>query len=280
MGHEADDQSDHVQADDVLTGGWSPGDTVRDKVASLIRGDGPSPTALRMYARLVTPELVDEVDVIAETFEALADTTVAALKLTSRGWALSSQSNLVDIAAATAALAEGDSDRCDRLLTESWERNGGGRTVFRIETLGWWDIKLNALHRSRAHLVAHAWDRHLAGDYVSAPPVALAQIDGLTADVAAGKQFFSKNQQADVVDETVLTTLVEGLAAVRDVFSGNLYESTTGPTMSRHGVLHGRSTGYATRTYSAQCLALTAAVVDWAQHLDQALEPPTATMPR
>ncbi len=217
----------------------------------------------------------EKLDAFTDDFDATTADIADGLSLGALGWATSSQSITTVYGEAARLAAAGDTTEADRLLVESWENTGPASTVARVETLSWWDDDLNALRRSRARVVAHCWDRHIAGDYLSSVPLTLTQIEGLTADYTNGKMFFSKrpDRQADVIDETSLTTVAEGLATVRDAFSVGLNHTTSAPTMSRHGVLHGRSTGYDTRTYSAKCLALFAAVLDMARMLDRALEP-------
>jgi len=114
----------------------------------------------------------------------------------------------------------------------------------------------------RVSLIEKAIDHHLAGAYEASIPIILAQIDGMSRDLT-GQSFFSKANSDPYIDDKTLAGMEENLPVVRSVFSEDLKESGSFGYVSRHGVLHGRDLGYATRVNSTKTIVLVAALAEY-----------------
>jgi hypothetical protein len=107
-----------------------------------------------------------------------------------------------------------------------------------------------AAFRPRASLLDLAVGDFLAGRYHAAVPVVLAQIDGIVADVA-GKTLFTKTK--DILPKLIAWDSISaregGLPDLVELMASPRHQTTAGPieVPYRHGILHGRDLGYATR---------------------------------
>lgn len=195
---------------------------------------------------------------------AQAEAIIAAL--VPLGWAVSQSLPVDDLARAVEALAAEGESALDQVLVEImsddfWLR----RPAVRVGALGQDDAEYQAYFAQRRRLLLKAVEHHLAGRYDASVPIIMAQIDGLTADVTGGKQFFNKGgKKADVVDPALLAAVPGHLDRLRDLFSKDASLTVTDTSISRHGVLHGRHLGYDNEVNSLKMFALLEAVVDWA----------------
>jgi hypothetical protein len=114
----------------------------------------------------------------------------------------------------------------------------------------------------RVTLIEKAIEHHLAGAYEASIPIILAQIDGMSHDLT-GQSFFSKANADPYLDDATLSGMEENLPVVRRVFSEGVKESGNFGLVSRHGVLHGRDLGYATRVNSTKTIVLVAALAEY-----------------
>jgi hypothetical protein len=103
------------------------------------------------------------------------------------------------------------------------------------------------------------------GAYEASIPLVMAQIDGLTLDITNGRKFFGTRKRDVRVDNRTLATLEDSLPVVRELFSTDLNVSAVGGSFGRHGIMHGRELGYATRVNSVKTFVLLQAVTEWAQ---------------
>lgn len=164
----------------------------------------------------------------------------------------------------------GEPDAADVLLAdlfdEPWRAQ---RAVERVRVLGAADHELRALSAHRHRLLLKAAQHHRAGAYEASVPIVLAQIEGITADVAENRPFFSRRpgRAADVIDPTRLAGIAAGLAAVRLVYTSTVDQTQATGALSRHGVLHGRELAYDTKVTSAKAWSLLDVVVEWAMPL-------------
>jgi hypothetical protein len=131
-------------------------------------------------------------------------------------------------------------------------------------------------HPRRLPLVEKALAAHIAGDYVLAIPVALAQTDGITFELVA-LQAFSRRDGKPVTAVLVQERMQQWggggsidwlLADLLPLHNGSSIQITTAerdrrrtsdPTygpLNRHGVLHGLDVDYGTRENSARAFAL------------------------
>jgi len=114
----------------------------------------------------------------------------------------------------------------------------------------------------RVALIEKAIEHHFAGAYEASIPIIQAQIDGMSRDLT-GQSFFSKANADPYLDDATLAGMEENLPVVRRVFSANVDESGSFGLVSRHGVLHGRDLGYATRVNSTKTIVLVAALAEY-----------------
>ncbi|MGJ0184542.1 hypothetical protein [Corynebacterium glyciniphilum] len=114
----------------------------------------------------------------------------------------------------------------------------------------------------RVALIEKAIEHHLAGAYEASIPIILAQIDGMSRDLT-GQSFFSKANAEPYLDDATLSGMEKNLPVVRRVFSEDVKKSGSFGLVSRHGVLHGRDLGYATRVNSTKTIVLVAALAEY-----------------
>lgn len=114
----------------------------------------------------------------------------------------------------------------------------------------------------RVSLIEKAIEHHLVGAYEASIPIILAQIDGMSRDLT-GQTFFSKANADPYLDDKTLAGMEENLPVVRRAFSEDVKESGSYGLVSRHGVLHGRDLGYATRVNSTKTIVLVAALAEY-----------------
>ncbi|MCZ2807673.1 hypothetical protein O2W18_21410 [Modestobacter sp. VKM Ac-2983] len=189
------------------------------------------------------------------------------------GWAPSGAMPMTPYAAAIASLASDGKQAAEQILVEAWDNEHRlRRPVQQISVLGHPEEDYRNLFRQRSLLLGKALTHHQTGAYEASIPIVLAQIEGLVADVTGGKLFFSRNpsKAADVVDASAIATQHEALPVVRDYFSAGMDYTASEGSLSRHGILHGRDLGYATRINSVKAFVLLQALVEWAQPLVQA----------
>lgn len=88
-----------------------------------------------------------------------------------------------------------------------------------------------------------------------------------TSDRPRGRMLFSmrSDNRAEVVDDETIAGLDGALPVVRDWFARPVDVTGFGVDLSRHGALHGRQLDYDSEENSARCVALLAAVIDWAR---------------
>lgn len=132
-------------------------------------------------------------------------------------------------------------------------------------------INLFAITRSKTFNDVHGrWDQlreALAlteeGRYWSAVPLILITCDGFASDVL-GTSPFEKNADLTLFDSMVAhpTSLPAAIARITKGVRKSSDETLSLPL--RHGILHGRSLGYANRTVCGKAWMLMIALVDWA----------------
>lgn len=133
------------------------------------------------------------------------------------------------------------------------------------------NIHLFAIMRARRFHTAHLRDEqleealrlYLEERYIAAVPLILIACDGFASDVT-GTSPFEKNADLTCFDSitghpTALPTLIKLLVqGVRKSTDAEL------SIPKRHGILHGRSLGYANKIVCAKAWLLMVALVDWA----------------
>lgn len=160
-------------------------------------------------------------------------------------------------------------------MNEAVELAAGGHEEAAEEKILEWftedNIRLFAITRAqRFHKARGRYDQleealslYLEERYISAVPLILIACDGLASDVS-GTSPFEKNADLSAFDsitghETSLPALID---LVRKGVRKSSDEELCLPL--RHGILHGRSLGYANKIVSAKAWLLMVALVDWA----------------
>lgn len=138
----------------------------------------------------------------------------------------------------------------------------------------WFDqdtIRLFAITRAQRFHVADLRDAQLEealklyieGRYMAAVPLILIACDGFASDVS-GVSPFEKN--ADLTSFDSIVGHPTSLPALMALFTLGVRKSSneTLTIPKRHGILHGRSLGYANKIVAAKAWMLMVALVDWA----------------
>ncbi|RZT35468.1 hypothetical protein EV147_3912 [Cupriavidus agavae] len=133
------------------------------------------------------------------------------------------------------------------------------------------NIRLFAITRAYRFHVAKLRDAqleealrlYLEGRYIAAVPLILIACDGFASDVC-GISPFEKNADLNCFDS--ITGHRTSLPALMKLFVQGVRKSTDEELSipKRHGILHGRSLGYANRLVCAKAWLLMVALVDWA----------------
>lgn len=193
--------------------------------------------------------------------------------LVPRGWSpLRMDSNVIEDA--LSLVSSGRGEDADELLAAQWDGENAWRTrqvYARIKVLGTGEGQdaYQSLFGERARLVLKAKEHHDAGRYEASIPLIQNQMEGLVADVAEGRKFFTRNQRqkADLVDPLQLVSVEACLAALQTLLGEGVNETQQTGSLSRHGVAHGRELAYDTRVNSAKYWSVLDALVEWARPL-------------
>lgn len=141
-----------------------------------------------------------------------------------------------------------------------------------------------AAYRPRADLLLLAAEDFHAGRYHAVVPVVLAQIDGIVADVA-GQALFTKTKDflPKLIAWDSISAQEGGLPDLVELMAAPRYETTAGPieVPYRHGILHGRDLGYATKIVAVKAWAALFSLREWAIKYEQgeASPPPVEPAP-
>lgn len=154
----------------------------------------------------------------------------------------------------------------------------GNQDAAQNEIINWFSketIELHAIRRARSFHKASQRDEQLKEAlklyceerYLAAVPLILIACDGFASDVAGGQNVFKEGADLTCFDsiaghQTSLAALVKG-------FSKSVQKSSDQSIdiPLRHGILHGRSLGYANKVACTKAWLLMIALVDWAHDL-------------
>ena len=132
----------------------------------------------------------------------------------------------------------------------------------------------------RRDLLWAAFEDHKAKRFHASVPVVLAQVDGITYDLAHQTFYEGRRKKTKHLEAT--ETIVgdpDGLAALAELLSvprGKTSEDPIGIPY-RHGILHGRDLGYANQAVSTKAFALLLSLRPWVLKVineEQFTEPP------
>lgn len=174
-----------------------------------------------------------------------------------RGWLATSSMSVDAMRAALTKHDEGDADTGEEIILD-W--------VLDRET-----INLFAITRSKSfgdvhgrwHQLREALALTTEGRYWSAVPLVLIACDGFASDVL-GTSPFEKNVDLSAFDSVVAhpSSLPAAIARITKGVRKSSDDILSLPL--RHGILHGRSLGYADRAVCGKAWMLMIALVDWA----------------
>lgn len=195
--------------------------------------------------------------------------------LVPRGWA-PLHMDTASVSQAVKLVRAGRGDEADELLSDQWEGKGSWRTrqvYSRVSVLGAGEGQpgYHGLFKERARLILKAKEHHEAGRYEASIPLLQNQMEGIVADVAKGKNFFSQhpNKKADLIDPMQLIGVEACLPTLQKILGEGVNQTQTAGSLSRHGVAHGRELAYDTRGNSAKYWSVLDALVQWARPLAQ-----------
>ena len=176
-----------------------------------------------------------------------------------RGWIAYERMNHELLRGATELAEAGEFEEAEALLVDSLDEES---LRFQLGTM----VAVEA-YRPRADLLRLAAEDFAAGRYHAVVPVVLAQIDGIVADVA-GRALFTKTK--DILPKLIAWDSISaqegGLPELVELMASPRYETSAGPieVPYRHGILHGRDLGYASRIVAVKAWAALFSLRDWA----------------
>ncbi len=176
-----------------------------------------------------------------------------------RGWIAFDRMNADLLRTATELAEAGQFEQAESLLVEAFDEDA---LRFQLRSM----VAVNA-YRPRAALLDLAATDYLAGRYHASVPVVLAQIDGIVADVA-GRALFTKTK--DILPKLIAWDSIAaregGLPDLVALMASPRYQTTEGPieVPYRHGILHGRDLGYASKPVAAKAWAALFSLREWA----------------
>jgi hypothetical protein len=194
------------------------------------------------------------------------------------GWIFFESAPFEEYALAATLIEQGHVAEADELLVKKWNDDEMllKWPVHRLVGLYGGEEERIAIREARQRLLSKALELHRGGEYAAAIPIVLAQIDGVFIDFTSkpAKEFFDP-RNPHLVDEVTLAGHPLGLQALSKLMSQTVKTTTTGDTLSRHGILHGRVLGYdtvenATKVWTA-LLAVNDALKPRADELNERL---------
>lgn len=176
---------------------------------------------------------------------------------TDRGWIATSSLSVQVMRAALEAYEAGDLEAGEAIIVD-WVLDPDTINLFAITRSKQFNLAKDRWHQLREALALSNEER-----YWSAVPLILLASDGFASDVL-GTSPFEKN-----ADLTLFDSMVGHPSALPSIIARltkGVRKSSDAPISLplRHGILHGRSLGYANRTVCGKAWMLMIALVDWA----------------
>lgn len=174
-----------------------------------------------------------------------------------RGWLATSSMSVDAMRAALKKHEEGDTDAGEEIILD-WVLDRATIDLFAINR-----SKRFGGVSGRWHQLREALTLTTEGRYWSAIPLILIACDGFASDVL-GTSPFEKNADLSVFDSLVAhpSSLPAAIARITKGVRKSSDDMLSLPL--RHGILHGRSLGYANRAVCGKAWMLMIALVDWA----------------
>ncbi|MEU4060393.1 hypothetical protein [Rhodococcus qingshengii] len=156
-------------------------------------------------------------------------------------------------------------DEIDEAITEVWNTENATWLKHAATPIRRWSNSHHPFKQilwDRVRLIEKAIEHHFNGAYEASIPIILAQIDGMSRDLT-GQSFFSKGNRDPYLDDETIAGMEINLPVVRGLFSEDVRPTGDYGKLSRHGVLHGRDLGYATKVNSTKTIVLIAALAEY-----------------
>ncbi|GAA3776253.1 hypothetical protein GCM10022240_29730 [Microbacterium kribbense] len=153
----------------------------------------------------------------------------------------------------------------DEAIADVWNDENGTWLKFAAAPMRRWSNMHQPFKQiiwDRVAMIEKAINHHFAGAFEASISILLSQIDGLSFDLT-GKSFFSKSNDDPFLDDATIAGMQANLPVVRALFSKDVRPTGHYGAVSRHGVLHGRDLGYATRVNSTKTIVLVAALAEY-----------------
>ena len=218
----------------------------------------------------VPQNLIERAKNMPAEYEQAADIEPIAVVLGPLGWCVFNV-NALPYREAFALARDGFADEADVVLVNYWNEDD----LLRIP-----ELRIRSLYTkseppkleissARFQLLELAYKLHASEAFEASIPIVLAQIDGICLDVThkPAKKLFSRKffQQSNkhLIDNHTLAGHPLGLAALSKLFCQDAPETTLSNDFSRHGVMHGRTLGYGTKSNSTKAFVALHAVLRW-----------------
>ncbi|GEM_PF-921021 len=174
-----------------------------------------------------------------------------------RGWIATSSLSVEVMRGALECHEAGDTDAAEAIILD-WVLRPDTINLFAINRSKSFNVAEDRWHQLREALALTQEDR-----YWSAIPLILLASDGIASDVL-GISPFEKNADLSLFDSMVAHPTA--LPALIARLTKGVRKSSDAPLSLplRHGILHGRSLGYANRAVCGKAWMLMIALVDWA----------------
>lgn len=174
-----------------------------------------------------------------------------------RGWIATSAMSVDAMRTAVEKHKNGDTDAGEEVLLD-WVLNPETINLFAItRSKSYGDVQ------GRWHQLREALALTEEGRYWSAVPLVLIACDGFASDLM-GTSPFEKSADLSLFDSMVAHPSSLPAAIGRITKGVRKSSDDVLPVPLRHGILHGRSLGYANRTVCGKAWMLMIALVDWA----------------
>lgn len=234
---------------------FDPEGTIRETLRSYEDSLASSPPAREADQIKVKLEKMRAAILQLNEWESIAETVGR------RGWCFYHRSNVPVYKQAAMSIQTGDSDVADEVLCQYWNDN---------DYLFKWGQKLRRLYYVdddflegeckngvivfRHKILDEAVALFREKRYEAAIPLVISQLDGICLDSTGGligevrpKKFFGSSS-THLEDALTFAGHHNCLKLIKEILSTNVAETNTYDSPYRHGIMHGRTLGYGTRT--------------------------------
>lgn len=200
------------------------------------------------------PTAIDRMVEVSEELRRLVGAYARWVPLVKLGWAITDAANEAVYDRALQALDEGEPDNAESVLEEFWNEGDRLEKVLVLRALRvavCSEIRMR-VGRERLRILQLAAEDHRAGRYHASIPVVLAQMEGMLRDTTRSSPFQSLTRLVDDETQGGHPEILRELFALGSMKVERTYTELGAAFPPRHGVLHGRDLGYATRRNSTK----------------------------